>query len=358
MYEKKCELTNKPILIIPAAGKSSRYPNMKPKWMLTHPSGKLMIEKVIDGLEINNYEKIYFTVLKEHCVEYEADFILKQAFPDDIFEVVIIESPTSSSPETVYQCVKLKNIKGNIVVKDCDCLVKYSVPNAINFVVGLPLTKKPDIKNIQQKSFIIVNQDDIVQEIVEKKVVSDNICLGVYGMNVDDMIASYEKLLNVLPQEMYFSHIISDLIDTSNKIFKAIEAEDFIDWGTKEEWFSSNTIKNTYLFDIDGVVLFNTGKYGRENWFNTIKPIEENVNTIKQLSDQGHEIIFITSRTQDAIVLFEEFLKNKKITYKTIIHSCLHSKRILVNDFASSNPFPSCLAINIPRNQSIELYLK
>jgi hypothetical protein len=155
-----------------------------------------------------------------------------------------------------------------------------------------------------------------------------------------------------------FSHIISDLIDTSNKIFKAIEAEDFIDWGTKEEWFSSNTIKNTYLFDIDGVVLFNTGKYGRENWFNTIKPIEENVNTIKQLSDQGHEIIFITSRTQDAIVLFEEFLKNKKITYKTIIHSCLHSKRILVNDFASSNPFPSCLAINIPRNQSIESYLK
>jgi len=172
------------------------------------------------------------------------------------------------------------------------------------------------------------------------------------------MIISYKKLLNILSKEMYFSHIISDLIDAYNKIFTVVEANDFIDWGTKEEWFSSTTIKNTYLLDIDGIVLFNTGKYGSENWFNIIKPIEENVKIIKQLSDQGHEIIFITSRTQGALLLFEEFLKERKIIYKTIIHSCLHSKRILVNDFASSNPFPSCLAINIPRNQPIEPYLK
>ena len=40
-------------LIIPAAGKSSRYPNMKPKWLLSHPTGKLMIEKVLE-LAIEN----------------------------------------------------------------------------------------------------------------------------------------------------------------------------------------------------------------------------------------------------------------------------------------------------------------
>jgi hypothetical protein len=358
MHDRECKITDKPILIIPAAGKSSRYPNMKPKWMLTHPSGKLMIEKVVDGLKINDYKKIHFVILKEHCLEYEADFILKQAFPDDIFELTILDTPTSSSPETVYECIKQKNIKGNIIIKDCDCLVNYDIPQSLNFIVGLSLAKKPNIKNLQQKSFIISNQDNIVQEIIEKKIVSDNVCLGVYGMKAEDMVSSYEKLLNILSKEMYFSHIVSDLIDTCNKIFTTVEANDFIDWGTKEEWFSSTTMKNTYLLDIDGIVLFNTGKYGSKNWFNTLKPIEENVKITKQLSDQGHEIIFITSRTQDALLLFEEFLKEKEITYKTIIHSCLHSKRILVNDFASSNPFPSCLAINVPRNQSIEPYLK
>jgi hypothetical protein len=358
MHDTKCEKQNKPILIIPAAGRSSRYPDMKPKWMLTHPSGKLMIEKVIDGLNVNDYKEIYFVILREHCVKYEADLILKQAFPDNIFNITILENPTLSSPETVYECISQNNISGGIVVKDCDCLVSYNIPQTSNFIVGLSLTNNVHIKNLQQKSFIISNHDNIVQEIIEKQIASDNVCLGVYGMKAEDMIISYKKLLNILSKEMYFSHIISDLIDTYNKIFTVVEANDFIDWGTKEEWFSSTTIKNTYLLDIDGIVLFNTGKYGSENWFNIIKPIEENVKIIKQLSDQGHEIIFITSRTQGALLLFEEFLKERKIIYKTIIHSCLHSKRILVNDFASSNPFPSCLAINIPRNQPIEPYLK
>jgi len=358
MHDKKREIANKPTLIIPAAGKSSRYPNMKPKWMLTHPSGKLMIEKVVDGLKIDDYEKVYFVVLKEHCIEHDAAFILKQAFPDDIFEVVVLESPTQSSPETVYQCIKLRDIESSIVVKDCDCLVEYEIPDTTNFVVGLPLTDKWNVKNLQQKSFVIANQDSVVQEIVEKKIVSDIVCVGVYGMNAQDMVRSYEKLLNILSREMYFSHIVSDMVDTSGVIFKTVEANNFVDWGTKEEWFSTTTMKTTYLFDVDGVVLFNTGKYGRENWFNTIKPIEENINLIKQLSDEGNEIIFITSRTKDAIVLFEKFLEDRGITYKTIIHSCLHSKRILINDFATSNPFPSCLAISIPRNQSIKLYLK
>lgn len=358
MHDTKCENQNKPILIIPAAGRSSRYPDMKPKWMLTHPSGKLMIEKVVDGLNINDYKEIHFVILREHCTKYEADLILNQAFPDEIFNITILENSTLSSPETVYECINQNKINGSIVVKDCDCLVSYNVPQNTNFIVGISLTSEVHIKNLQQKSFIISNHDGIVQEIVEKQIVSDNVCLGVYGMKAEDMTKSYRKLLNILSKEMYFSHIISDLIDTCNEIFTTVKADNFIDWGTKEEWFSSTTIKNTYLFDIDGIVLFNTGKYGSENWFNTIKPIEENVKIIKQLSEQGHEIIFITSRTQDALLLFKEFLKERKIEYKTIIHSCLHSKRILVNDFASSNPFPSCLSINVPRNQSIEPYLK
>jgi hypothetical protein len=358
MHDRKHKNKNKPILIIPAAGKSSRYPNMKPKWMLTHPSGKLMIEKIIDGLKITDYEKIYFVILKEHCIKYEADIILNQSFTDDLFEIVILENATQSSPETVYECIQKKYIKGNIVIKDCDCLVEYNIPDTSNFVVGLSLNIKPNIKNLQQKSFIVSNQDDIVQEIVEKKIISDKVCLGVYGMSAEDMVMSYKRLTENLSKEIYFSHLISDLIDMHHKVFTVIEADNFIDWGTKEEWFSSINIKNTYLIDIDGVVLFNTGKYGKENWFNIIKPIEDNVNIIKNLGDQGHEIIFITSRTKDALVLFEDFLKERNIIYKTIIYSCLHSKRILINDFASSNPFPSCLAINIPRNQSIEPYIK
>jgi hypothetical protein len=356
MHDSKSENKNKPILIIPAAGKSSRFQNMKPKWMLTHPSGKLMIEKVVEGLSIDDYSMIYFVVLREHCQKYEADLILKQCFHNIPHKVVVLEESTNSSPETVYNCVIKENINGPIVVKDCDCLVSYNSPNLINFVVGIDINSS--IRNIQQKSFILINQNNIIQEIVEKKIVSDKICLGVYGMHSNDFIKSFFRLNQTIVTELYFSHIISDIIDTYNKVFVEIDAKHFIDWGTKEEWFSSANLKNTYFVDIDGIMLENTGKYGSKNWYNTIEPIEKNISTIKQLSDEGHEIIFVTSRPFDALEKFKDLLKNKNIKYKTIIDSCLHSKRIIINDFAASNPFPSCLAINIPRNELIESYLR
>ena len=356
MDDKSSKNKNKPILIIPAAGKSSRFQNMKPKWMLTHPSGKLMIEKVISGLNIKDYSMIYFIVLDEHCKKYEADLVLKQCFSEIPHKIVILENATNSSPETVYNCIIKEKITGPIVIKDCDCLVSFNVPDHSNFIVGMNID--PSVKNIQQKSFIKLNQDNIVQEVIEKKVVSDKICLGVYGMKSEEMINSFNRLKYTIGTELYFSHIVSDIIDHQEKIFIEIDASQFIDWGTKEEWFSSANIKNTYFVDIDGIVLFNTGKYGSKNWFNTIEPIKENLSIIKQLSDEGHEIIFVTSRPIDALDMFKDLLNSENIKYKTIIDSCLHSKRIIINDFASSNPFPSCLAINIPRNQSIESYLR
>lgn len=357
MHDIKSETKNKPILIVPAAGKSSRYPNMRPKWMLTHPSGKLMIEKVIDGLDLKQYKKAYFVILKEHCEKYEADFILKQAFPDNFFEVVILDKPTESSPETVYCCIKQKNIDDNIVVKDCDCLVSYEHKNHDNFVVSLNLNDNNKIYNIQKKSFIIKTQDNIIQEIIEKKISSDTVCLGVYGMNTNSLIYSYEKLSKVMKHELYFSHIVSDLIDAKNEQFICLTASEYIDWGTREEWFSSGNRKKTYIFDIDGILIKNIGKYGRKNWYNTIEPIQENIEVLKKLSKDENEIIFITSRPENALDLFKNLMQENEIKYKTIIHSSLHSRRIIINDFSNTNPFPSCLAINIERNSHIEPYL-
>ena len=37
----------------------SRYPNLRPKWMLTHPDGEL-IEKVINSIDINDFRDYYY----------------------------------------------------------------------------------------------------------------------------------------------------------------------------------------------------------------------------------------------------------------------------------------------------------
>ena len=47
-------------LIVPCAGRSSRFPNNRPKWSLTHPNGNLMLTESLFGLELNNYKEIIF----------------------------------------------------------------------------------------------------------------------------------------------------------------------------------------------------------------------------------------------------------------------------------------------------------
>jgi hypothetical protein len=140
-------------------------------------------------------------------------------------------------------------------------------------------------------------------------------------------------------------------------IFRYVEADDFVDWGTLEDWHKELDRHLTYIFDIDGVILTNHGRYGEKRWGNTFEPIEENVRVLKRLSDDGHEIVFMTSRTEEFLGKFREFLGERGIHFKTIVSGCFHGKRIIVNDFAASNPYPSCEALAIRRNDLLEQYL-
>ena len=56
-------------LIIPVAGLSSRYKGMRPKWMLTLPDGKLMMEHCIKGIDFSNIDEIVVIALEEHIKE-------------------------------------------------------------------------------------------------------------------------------------------------------------------------------------------------------------------------------------------------------------------------------------------------
>ena len=113
-------------LIIPAAGKSTRYPNVKPKWMLTHPLGNMMVVESISGLNLENVENIYFTVLKEHIFKYkinEKDIF--KAFGQiginrDRLKILMLDNPTKNQPQTIAETIEHFAIEGPIYIKDSD----------------------------------------------------------------------------------------------------------------------------------------------------------------------------------------------------------------------------------------------
>lgn len=349
-------------LIIPCAGKSNRFPNMKPKWMLTHPDGELMIEKALKGLNTESFDRIIITIVKPHDEKYEAGLILSQVFKNNSkIEICLLDDFTSSASETVYLTLEKMNVQGTFVIKDSDNCVKVNIPTPIkNSIVGYDLHKHPNVNNIPGKSFLLINEHNIIQDIIEKQVVSNIICLGVYVFNNAELFKkTYKELITKqVKGEMFISHVISYILGKNQGIFEYIEAEGYDDWGTLVEWKEVQKNYRTYFCDVDGVLMKNCGKYGSRNWYNNKEIIPENMEIIKQLQSKGAQIVITTSRTEEFRNDLEIILKENGIKPYAILMGMNHAARVVINDFAPTNPYPSGIAITLPRNSLIGEYVQ
>ena len=322
-------------LIVPCAGSSSRYPDMRPKWMLTHPEGKLMVEKAISGLSANYFNRIIITILKEHVEKYESDLWLTQIFGDSV-EVCILEKPTKSESETIYETIIQKQVKGAFCVKDSDGYISVKLSGQ-NFVVGRDIRKMPNLTNVPAKSFVLKNEQDILTNKIEKSVTSNHISIGLYGFSdTSQYVDKYLELSNLIIEEIYPSHIISSLIGEGS-IFRYLEAEDYYDWGTAKEWNNNARKQSTYLVDIDGVVFKNKGRYGSKNWNTEDIPLSSNINKLREVQNDGTQLIFVTSRPEEFRKKTELSLKEHGLKWHSIVMGCFHSQRYLINDFAPTN---------------------
>lgn len=350
--------------IIPCAGKSTRYKLEKPKWLLTYPNGELMIQMALKSINTKLFKKIVFVITKEQAKKFNADLILSQAFNSikKKLLIVILESDTNGPAETVVKAIIANNIKGEVLIKDSDNYVNFNMPKSFNnFIVGSDLNSLGNISHVNAKSFLNINKNDQIVDIAEKKVVSDTISLGVYGFSsADELISSYLKITSDkrFNGEIYLSHLISDLILSNKAIFKYIKSTSFEDWGTKDDWELIRHKHKTIFCDIDGVLLKNTGKYGKVTWNNKPEPIKENLELIKNIVLNGGQLILTTSRPSKYKNTILKIMKLLGIKYHTIIFNLNHSERIIINDFAPTNAYPTCSAINIPRDSLLKDYIK
>ena len=349
-------------LIIPCAGKSSRFPNMKPKYMLTHPDGKLMIEKAMENINLDVFDRIIITIVKPHDEKYDAKLWMEQVFANNPkVEICMLDDFTSSASETIYLTLTKMNVSGAFVIKDSDNRVGVHFDKKINnMIVGYDLHEHRDITNVPGKSFLILNADNSIDDIIEKQIVSNIICLGVYCFeNAEDFKQAYieKQQQNTQSGEMFISHIISYMLKNKNAKFTAQMATSYDDWGTLTEWKAVQKACRTYFCDVDGVILKNSGKYGKTNWYNNTVLLEENVETLKKLQDAGAQIVITTSRTEEFRAGLEKMLNDAGLKPYAILMGMNHAARVVINDFAPTNPYPSGIAITLPRNANIKDYL-
>lgn len=347
-------------LIVTAAGLSSRFEGLKPKWMLTHPKGNWMIVEALKNLDFNNIDKVYLGFLREHIEKYNCrsaiDMCLEELGVTDKAEVIILDERTDNQPHTVYKVIKKADIQGQVIVKEVDNTFKYDIADG-NFMCYYDLNKTTSI-NPSNKSYITVGKDGYISRLVEKQVISHTFGCGSYSFENTEKYCEYFEKLSNNNKNLFLSDIIKEMISDGHK-FKPVLVSDYIDWGTKEDWFKYVRQYKTLFVDVDGTLVKSSGKYTSPHWGET-DGIKENIDFLNNLYATGKVyIILTTARPSSARDVTIKQLEREGVKYDNIIFDLFHANRTLINDYGTSNPYPTCDAVNIVRNSNeLERFLK
>jgi hypothetical protein len=352
-------------LIIPMAGKSSRFPGMRPKWMLTHPStNNLMCVESIQGINLDFFDSIYFVFLKEHEDSYRASEAILESVKNTPYgeriikkiNLIILETPTNSQSETVYRAILSGNIDGFIYIKDSDGYFEVDILTEDNQVTYFDLNNIDEI-NARSKSYIEIDSNESLINIVEKKVISSFFCVGGYGFNSSKEFCRYFEKISDLPGECYISNIIFEMLLNKER-FLGKESTNFLDWGTIESWNYFKSKIYTVFIDLDGTLISNTSHL-IPPFIGEGKPLEDNISVIRRIKEKGGFVIITTSRPEKYRDQTLCEMEKHRIPFDLLIMELPHSQRLLINDFAESNPYPSCSSINIKRDSNeLNKYLK
>lgn len=334
-------------------GKSSRFPGMRPKWMLTHPmTNRFMVTESILGINLDFFDSLYFIFLDEHEDKYQ----FLKGFKNELEECslinkskfIFLKEQTSSQSETVYNAIKKECIEGFIFIKDSDGYYECNIESPTNQIAFFDLNDMDDI-NARTKSYIELDVNGIVTNIVEKKVISSTFSAGGYGFeSASQFCETFDKIQD-LEGECYVSNVIFEMILSGSK-FEGLPTTNFKDWGTIDSWNNYKSQYRCLFVDIDGTLVTNSSVHFPP-YVGNGESLQNNIDHLNSLRKSGKvKIVLTTSRPNYMRELTIKELDEKGVMYDELITGLPHCKRVIINDFAKSNPYPSCEAINIPRN--------
>ena len=138
------------------------------------------------------------------------------------------------------------------------------------------------------------------------------------------------------------------LIQGSN--FLGFEVNDYKDWGTIQDWNKYKSNFKCLFIDIDGTLIKNSSKHFPP-YIGEGKPLLKNIESIRELyANDNAYILLTTSRSSSYREETLKEIKRYNIPYHQLIMDLPHCRRILINDYSLSNPYPTASSINLLRN--------
>jgi len=339
-------------LLLPCAGKSSRYPGVRPKWMLTLPDGSLALERAAASLPQGAWDRLIVAVRADHEAKYRTVDLLKRVFGPAV-EVFVLPHDTRGPADTVAEMLRRGEVTGAFAVKDADSFFDETPLADTSFVALSDVRSAPTMSNVGAKSFAVINENNLVVEMVEKSLASNFVSVGLYGFDDAGLYLDIFGRLSgaIATGELFVSHVMNRAIG-DGMLVAPLMVSGLVDVGTLEDWRRHVRTRGTIVADLDGVVFQNHSRYFAPFWTDDDIPIEGNVAALRQWQEQGAQIVFMTARPEHYRQKTEQTLRGLGLAPHALIMDCRHGRRFLINDHAPSNPYPSAVAISTERNSA------
>jgi hypothetical protein len=332
-------------IIVPAAGASTRFPDMKPKYLLYDYGHKMMIQRALEPYQGHN---ITIGILKDHDAHHSASDYLLHEFKDTA-KICIIDKMTRGPADTVYQIIKNSTIDpdAELLIKDCDSFFDHEVSEG-NYVCVSNIAQHEVLKKLSSKSFVIANEQGIITDIIEKNVVSDTFCVGGYKFSSVRLFCEAFEELDT-QNEIFVSDVIQRCLHNGH-IFTEKMVTNYVDVGTAADWFEYND-RPVIFCDIDGTLIESQGRVGGKSFDSPIVPMRKTLDILLEYQKNGAQFVFTTARPKDVERLTHSMLVSLGFHNFELIMGLQNSRRILINDFNSANPYPRATAINVERDK-------
>lgn len=317
-------------LIVPCCGRSSRFPNLPPKWMLPSADGQPMICAALAGLKFPAGD-VVVTVLREHEERFGAAKGLAAAFGSSI-RVCILERQTHSQSETVAETLRALKLDEPFLVKDSDGSFVLDAAEAdVNYVCVASLHDHPQM-NARNKSYVRVDERGQITEIREKSVISDSFNVGGYFFrSPQQFLEYYDRLADrsvTEARELYLSAVIAEML-ADGIPFGARSVSEYRDWGTIEDWRRWLGASKTLLVALDGFV-FEQGNPFFHPRYDETRPNQPVVQALKHLVTEGVGLVFLSRREDRWKEVTERQLAAAELPIGPIVFNCSTGKWLLV----------------------------
>lgn len=297
------------IIIIPLGGLGERFK----KWGYKRPKplinvmGKPIIFWLLDNLTITNIDIVLIPYNKE-LKKYNFESLLLKRYPKINFKFLVLNQQTQGAAETIMMGLD------TISIPDCPILCMDGDNFYTSNIIGQWEGKNSvfyfnDCSDSEAYSFLKLDADNTIIDIVEKNRISDCASTGSYGFKSYYKLKLYcEQLISLnirQKNEFYMSGVVKLMLDENHIFFgKNISRNNYFCLGTPFDvrLFCNNYCGHKihdhmkqyrYCFDLDNTLVTHPKISGD---YSTVEPIADNIDFLRYLQKMGNTIIIYTAR--------------------------------------------------------------